>query len=150
MPTRTVTRGTPDSYQERARAKSRGDRMCSTPRRARRCVSIAETYSSMAGSFTIAGSPRDHVELLLVEQGIRLHGDVVAHHRAEVLEDGRLLAAEGLGDVGVDAQGHRLSGEMGRELPHLVVDLGADGGDALHHAAARAIGAGLAQRALQR
>ena len=43
MPTSTVARGTPASYQARARAKSRGERMWSTPRRARRCASMAST-----------------------------------------------------------------------------------------------------------
>src|SRR6266496_6671361 len=116
--------------------------MWSTPRRARRWPSIAETYSSMAGSFIggvlaarsssgEGGSPRvnrgspagrrsaaenargvlaarrgkcslrHHVELLLMEERIALDDDVVAEQRAQVLQDGRFLAAQRAGHLRV-------------------------------------------------
>ena len=63
----------------------------------------------------------------------------------------RLVAGQGARHLGVHAQrAARWPLHVGGQLLHLVVDLRADGGHALDHPAARAVGAGLAERALQR
>ena len=69
--------------------------------------------------------------------------------RASSLSTGASSPARARATSGFTRRRDGLPAHVGGQLAHLVVDLGAHGGHALDHAAARAVGAGLAERALQ-
>ena len=90
------------------------------------------------------------IELLLVHGRIALHDDRALGHFFHLVQQAAIVGLQFLGYVGMHAQHNVLVFEMLGDLPHLHVDLIANGGDGLHIAGRLAVRTGRADRAFER
>src|SRR3989304_6124626 len=85
-----------------------------------------------------------------VDGGVVEDDDAAAGELFERFEHGVVARLEGLAHLRVHAQGDELAGKFCGHLARLGKNLQTDGSRRLHESRAAAIGAGLAQRALER
>ena len=115
---------------------------------------MPSTYATSASSRGAPGAARAHTATTSncswCSSGSACSVTSPDDHLGERLQDGALVGAERARHLGVHAQHEALVAHVGGERAHLLVDLGAHRGDALHLPAARAVRARLHQHPLER